>query len=272
MDAVSQLLREAASVAVLPVFGGREAAPEEKAPGEWVTVADRAAESFLAGRLAALVPGSVVIGEEMASDDAGILEHLASAGDVWLLDPLDGTANFAAGTGPFAMMAALVRHGETVASWILDPLTGRLACAQRGAGAWLDGRKVKTNSVAAPTAALKGAVLRRFLPEALAVTVASAGPQFAELSSGTGCAGADYPAIVTGIRDFTLYWRTLPWDHAPGVLFICEAGGAALRLDGSSFRPAQYARPGLLVARDIATWDQVLAALVPLQSPTDPNS
>jgi fructose-1,6-bisphosphatase/inositol monophosphatase family enzyme len=135
-----------------------------------------------------------------------------------------------------AMMAALVRHGETVASWMLDPLSGRLACAQRGAGAWFDGRKIMTTSVAAPTTALKGAVLR-FLPEALAVHVAFAGLRFAELSSGTGCAGADYPAIVTGVRDFTLYWRTLPWDHAPGVLFVCEAGGAALRLDGSLTGP-----------------------------------
>jgi fructose-1,6-bisphosphatase/inositol monophosphatase family enzyme len=263
MDAVSQLLREAANATVLPVFGRGEVAVEEKTPGEWVTVADRAAESFLAPRLTALLPGSVVVGEEMASADADILGHLASASDVWLLDPLDGTANFAAGTGPFAMMAALVRHGETVASWMLDPLSGRLACAQRGAGALLDGRRIMTGSVAAPIAALKGAVLRRFLPEALAGHVASAGPRFAELSSGTGCAGADYPAIVTGIQDFTLYWRTLPWDHAPGVLFVCEAGGAAQRLDGSPYRPAEHARPGLLVARNIATWHQALAALVP---------
>jgi fructose-1,6-bisphosphatase/inositol monophosphatase family enzyme len=272
MEAVSQLLREAADAAVLPVFGRRDTVAEEKAPGEWVTVADRAAESFLAPRLAALLPGSVVVGEEMASANAGILGHLQSATDVWLLDPLDGTANFAAGTGPFAMMAALVRHGETVASWMLDPLSGRLACAERGAGAWFGERKVMTGSDAEPIATLKGAVLRRFLPDALAVHMASAGHRFAELTSGSGCAGADYPAIVTGIRDFTLYWRTLPWDHAPGVLFVREAGGAAHRLDGSPYRLAQHSRPGLLVARNIATWHQVLAALVPSASITDTAS
>ena len=92
--------------------------------GNWVTVADRAAESFLAPRLAALLPGSVVIGEEMASADAGLLRHLQSDGNARLLDPLDGTANFAAGTGPFAMMAALIRHGQAVASWMPDPLSG----------------------------------------------------------------------------------------------------------------------------------------------------
>jgi fructose-1,6-bisphosphatase/inositol monophosphatase family enzyme len=269
MDAVSQLLTEAADITVLPVFGRREAAAEEKAPGEWVTVADRAAESFLAPKLKDLLPGSAVVGEEMASADTSLLGHLTSASDVWLLDPLDGTANFAAGTGPFAIMTALVRQGETVASWMLDPLSGRLACAERGAGAWLDGRKVIMDHAPVPIAALKGAVLRRFLPEALAAHVASVEPQFAELSLGTGCAGADYPAIVTGVRDFTLYWRTLPWDHAPGVLFVREGGGVAQRLDGSAYRPAQYARPGLLVARDSATWHQVRTALVPSQPLAD---
>jgi fructose-1,6-bisphosphatase/inositol monophosphatase family enzyme len=263
MDAVPGLLREAADSVVLPVFGRAEAAPEEKAPGEWVTVADRAAESFLAPRLAALVPGSAVIAEEMAAADPGVLAHLESAADAWLLDPLDGTANFAGGTGPFAMMAALLCHGEAVASWILDPQTGRLAEAQLGAGAWLDGQRITTAPATGPDATLKGAVLRRFLPEPVARQVAAAQSRFAELSSGTGCAGADYPAVVTADRDFILYWRTLPWDHAPGVLLTCEAGGTAQRPDGSPYKPAQHARPGLLVARNLATWHQVRAALIP---------
>lgn len=263
MDAVPLLLREAAGSFVLPVFGRAEAAAEEKAPGEWVTVADRAAESFLAPRLAALVPGSVVVGEEMAAADPGVLSHLESAADAWLLDPLDGTANFAAGTGPFAMMAALLRHGEAVASWILDPRTDRLAQAQHGAGAWLDGQRIAADPATGPDGTLKGAVLRRFLPGPVARQVASAQPRFAELSSGTGCAGADYPAVVTGARDFILYWRTLPWDHAPGVLLVREAGGTAQRPDGSPYQSARHARPGLLVARNPATWHQACSALIP---------
>jgi hypothetical protein len=155
MDAVPQLLREAAGSFVLPVFGRAEAAAEEKAPGEWVTVADRAAESFLAPRLAALVPGSVVVAEEMAAADPGVLSHLQSAADAWLLDPLDGTANFAAGTGPFAMMAALLRHGEAVASWILDPQTGRLA--QAGTSSSTGGRSPGTTRPASCSPARQAA-------------------------------------------------------------------------------------------------------------------
>lgn len=96
----------------------------------------------------------------MASADAGLLRHLQSDGNAWLLDPLDGTANFAAGTGPFAMMAALIRHGQAVASWMPDPLSGQLARAELGAGAWPDGRKIMTGPSAAPTEALKGLGLR----------------------------------------------------------------------------------------------------------------
>jgi fructose-1,6-bisphosphatase/inositol monophosphatase family enzyme len=265
MAVVSRLLREAADAIVLPVFGRREAAATEKAPGEWVTVADQAAESFLAPRLAALVPGSVVVGEEAVSADPGILGYLGSARDLWLLDPLDGTANFAAGVAPFSMMAAQVRHGEIVASWMLDPLSGRLACAQRGGGAWLDSQRITADTSAAPLAALRGAVLSRFLPEALAARVVAATPLFAELTGGTGCAGEDYPAIATGRQDFVLYWRTLPWDHAPGVLFAREAGGAAQRLDGSPYLPAQHDQPGLLVARNLSTWHQARSALLPHQ-------
>jgi len=283
MDAVSQLLREAAETTVLPVFGRREAEPEEKAPGEWVTVADRAAEDFLTPRLADLLPGSVVVGEEAAAADPSILNQLGFAGHVWLLDPLDGTANFAAGRSPFALMAALVSDGETTASWILDPLTGQLSRAQRGAGAWLGDRRMTTDPAPPPaeepatkepatqdlatkapaTQDLKGAVLRRFLPAGFAAHVAAAESQFAELSAGSGCAGADYPAITTGARDFILYWRTLPWDHAPGVLFVREAGGKAQRLDGAPYLPGQHSRPGLLVARNSAIWAQAHAALVP---------
>lgn len=263
MNEVPELLREAAISFVLPEFGRAEAGAEEKAPGEWVTIADRAAEEFLTPRLAALVPGSVVVGEERASADPAILGHLGAAGSAWLLDPVDGTANFAAGKGPFAMMAALLRQGEVVASWILDPLTGRLAVAQRGAGAWIDGRRTTASPAASPDAELKGAVLRRFLPSEVATRVAAAETRFKELSAGSGCAGADYPAIVTGERDFILYWRTLPWDHAPGVLLAAESGCTAQRPAGSPYRPAEHARPGLLVARNAATWQQARIGLIP---------
>lgn len=263
VEDVAALLRQAAEEAVLPVFGKREASPEEKSPGEWVTTADRAAEALLTPRLAALVPGSVVVGEEAASTDPAVLDRLLSDGDVWLLDPLDGTANFAAGEPPFALMVALVRDGETTASWMLDPLSDRLTVAELGAGAWLNGERVRPRDDEADVPAIRGAVLRRFLPPELLSHVQAVESQFAELTAGSGCAGHDYPSVVTGEVDFVLFWRTLPWDHIPGALFVSEAGGVAARLDGAAYTAADHARPGLLVARDTDVWGRVRHTLLP---------
>ena len=75
------------------------------------------------------------------------------------------------------------------------------------------------------------------------------------------CAGAEYPAILTGDRHFALFWRSLPWDHAPGALIVAEAGGRVTRWDGSPYRPAVDGQ-GLLVARNPGVWDAAHAALL----------
>ncbi len=68
------------------------------------------------------------------------------------------------------------------------------------------------------------------------------------------CAAEQYPRIVLGQNDMALFERTLPWDHAPGVLFLTEAGGAALRADGSPYRITDK-RTGLLGAATPALWE-----------------
>ena len=74
------------------------------------------------------------------------------------------------------------------------------------------------------------------------------------------CAGAEYPLVATGALDFAIYWRTLVWDHAPGVLIVQEAGGKAARLDGAPYRPA--IRSGsILLAHAPDIWDQAAAIL-----------
>ena len=262
MSSVSNLLRETAETCVMPVFGKREANSKEKSPGEWVTEADRAGEAFLEPALRSLIAGSHVVGEEAASADPNVLEQLTGEGNVWLLDPLDGTANFADGVSPFAIMVALVRNGDVVASWIFDPVAGQLSVAEKGSGSWINGEQIKVNEHAPALNLLNGAVLRRFLPPEIADHVISVEGCFANLSPGSKCAGFDYPAIANGTMDFDLYWRTLPWDHAPGVLFLQEAGGHATRPDGSAYRVVDHARSGLLVARNEETWAKVKSTLL----------
>lgn len=253
---------EAADTCVIPVFGKREANPEEKSPGEWVTDADKAGEAFLEPALRLLLPGSLVVGEEAATTDPRILDRLASDGNVWLIDPLDGTSNFANGIPPFALMVALIRGGNTVASWILEPVPNQLSIAEKGSGSWINGEQITIEESAPDVKDMTGAILRRFLPQDIADHVNSVEGNFAKLSPGSKCAGFDYPAIAKGSLNFALYWRTLPWDHAPGVLFLTEAGGHATRLDGSEYHVADHARSGLLVARNKETWSKVHSTLL----------
>ena len=103
---------------------------------------------------------------------------------------------------------------------------------------------------------LKGAILTRFLPRGIQGRVGQVEGEFAEVNPGMRCAGAEYPAIVSGLQDFVLFWRTLPWDHAPGALFLSEAGGHVARPDGSAYRPGD-GKLGLLAANSAATWHAV---------------
>ena len=263
IDRVAELLRHAAREAILPRFRAlAEGEAEEKSPGEIVTIADREAEAILTRGLAALRPDALVLGEEAAAADPALLAAFyAGTTTTWLVNPLDGTANFAAGNEPFAVMVALVEGRETVAAWMLDPIADRLAVAVRGGGAFLDGVSVAAPDGDAAAEALRGAVLTRFLPPPLKAQIEARSGRLAQILPGWRCSGREYPAMVAGEQDFALFWRALPWDHAPGALFLAEAGGRTARLDGTPYRPRED-RPGLLAARSAAAWASVATAVL----------
>jgi fructose-1,6-bisphosphatase/inositol monophosphatase family enzyme len=262
LDDVGALLREAAAEVVVPMFQRLDDDDiAEKAPGELVTVADRRAEEFISARLRQLRPGSVVVGEEAVAEDPGLLRHLHGAGDVWLVDPVDGTSNFAAGRRPFALMVALLTDGAPAASWVYDPLGEALAACEVGRGTWLDGTPVRTSGPAPRLDALRGTAMTHFLPPDARRAVTAGGTRIGELLPGQHCAGREYLDVLTGAQQFVLFWRTLPWDHGPGTLLVREAGGVARRFDGTDYHPADDGR-GLLVAASEEIWDEVRSALL----------
>ena len=230
---------------------------EMKSPNEPVTIADREAEEHISALLTDLVPESRVIGEEACSSSPALLDNL-SEGMVWIVDPIDGTANFAAGLAPFAMMVALLRDGVSIGSWIYDPLNDRMAVAELGGGAWIGGERLCASPSPSDPGQWHGIVSRAFLPreQVKMVEVLSTSVGRADLTA--RCAGHEYPLVATGARDFILYWRTLVWDHAPGVLLLTEAGGCAIHLDGTRYDPT-VARSGLLLTHDAAVADTLLA-------------
>ncbi len=257
--AVSALLREAAGRAILPRYQSLTADQiDAKAADDVVTIADQEAELILAEGLAKILPEAAIVGEEAAHADPALLERL---GDTlcWIIDPLDGTNNFAKGQQPFGVMVALAEAGETIAGWIYDPLSGRLCHAHRGGGAWLDDNRVTARSTGAepPIAAISLVFMDQLQRAAMKQHIA---PHYT-LTDIPRCAAEQYPRLVLGVNDLSIFERTLAWDHAAGVLFVNEAGGMAARPDGRPYRVDEAHLPGLIGAASPALWHGLAARL-----------
>lgn len=261
--AIAALVHRVSDSAILPRYQ-QLAAHEiiEKAADDLVTIADREAEVMLADGLARLIPEAAIVGEEAAAADPAVMDRLGS--DLcWIIDPVDGTNNFAAGRPPFGVLLALAEGGETVAGWIYDPLSGRLCTAHRGKGAWLNGERItaRTTGQTPPVAAISTV----FLSEAERARVkAHIAPHYT-LVDIPRCAAEQYPRLVLGVNDLTVFNRALPWDHAAGCLFVNEAGGRAARPDGSPYRVDDHARPGLLAAASPALFDDLAERLAAME-------
>ena len=264
---VAALLREAARAEILPRFR-RLAQGEVRAksgPLDLVTDADEAAERVIEAGLARIFPGCVIVGEEAAAADEAVLDRLAGAELAFVVDPVDGTANFASGTPLFGSMAAAVVRGEVVAAWIHDPLGDDTAMALRGEGAWIadgQGRHMADLRVAAPAPleSMVAAISWSYLREPLRSRVASRLARFAGIV-GFRCAAHEYRLTAGGHAHAQLYNRLMPWDHLPGWLLHREAGGHAARFDGSDYHPT-HRDGGLICAPDRESWEAIRHALL----------
>jgi fructose-1,6-bisphosphatase/inositol monophosphatase family enzyme len=256
MAAVEQAMRDVADAEIRPRFRALAEGDisTKSGPLDFVTIADTEAEHALAPLLRRIrdIP---VIGEEASAADPLLEATLADLPAAWLVDPVDGTANFVKGSPTYAVMVALVEDGEPTGGWILHPETGDMYSALAGKGATLNGTALEPRA--------RGAHDLRDLRAALAVTYAP--PDLAEgyrrmasvmKSSGVTrmCAGFDYADLATGALDVMLFVRSKPWDHAPGAVIVRECGFAVKRLDGADYVPAIDGEPLLIAPASV--WDE----------------
>ena len=266
IETVAELMKESATAELLSRFRRLEPGDiREKRPGDLVTVADIESERRLATGLSRILRGAPVVGEEAVAAEAGLLAHIAEAEAAWIVDPLDGTANFARGDERFAMIVALVERGETVAGWIYEPVTGRIAIATKGGGTLLDGAKVELPETTAlnKSHGFVGWKIKREVEQNMR---AGAKRQFGGLTS-LNCAGKEYLEILAGRAQFSLYRRTRAWDHAAGTLMVREAGGLASRHDGKPYHPTQPDNAGILTAPDEKRWVELYELLLGAPAP-----
>lgn len=262
-DAVAALIREVAEVEVRPFFRRLSADQiREKARGDYVTDVDEAVERSLAQSLAALLEGSTVVGEEAVEADRSVLDRFKADAPVWVIDPIDGTSNFARGEPVYAIMVGLVHHNQTLAGWIYDPEGDVMAVAERGAGTFLDGRPVRLTP-AGPVAEMRGSLHGNGFADALLVQRVAQRRGRVRAQRSLRCAGHEYLKLLRGDMEFTLFTKTKPWDHVPGALMQIEAGGTALKTDGTPYVATDFRVPeGILAAPDRASWDGLRETLL----------
>jgi fructose-1,6-bisphosphatase/inositol monophosphatase family enzyme len=265
IDWLADLLAETAQAEIMPRFRRLEAGDvrQKTSAADLVTEADVNAERVITKAIREKYPDALIVGEEACEEDPSLLNGLAGAPLAFVIDPVDGTFNFASGVPLFGVMLAVVVDGETVAGIIHDPVGKDWIMAERGGGSHIrsaDGVLVRTRTAdPVPLSQMTGGVSWQFLAEPQRSRVAK--NQAKCLSHfGYRCAAHEYRLLASGHAHFVLYNKLMPWDHLAGALIHVESGGHVARVDGSAYRPGDL-DGGLLAAPDKASWAEIRQGL-----------
>lgn len=264
---LAELLRTAAQAEILPRFRNLSAGAirTKTSDLDLVTDADEAAERVIEAGILKAFPQALVIGEEGVSKNPKLLDGLADADLAFILDPVDGTLNFASGLPLFGVMAAVVTKGEVVCGIILDPISDDWSMAVRGEGAWIQRPDGSTSDLHVASAIspeqMIGNISWRYLPEELRSVVTASFPRFA-METNIRCSAHTYRLIASGHLHFAFSSSVMPWDHAAGWLIHREAGGYTAHFDGSPYHPVNR-DGGLISAPDQASWQAIRDILLP---------
>ncbi len=263
--------------ALLRDFYAKGVATEYKTEVDLVTEADRTSEKLLLDRLSAAFPGHGIFGEE------GTRERLNSEYR-WYVDPLDGTTNFAHGFPVFCVSLGLEHRppgtpegqdGTLAAAVLYDPMRDELFVAEKGKGAYLNGRRLGVSRIGRVGEALLATGFpsrsRHQNPNAHfyhEITMRSHGVRRA------GSAALDLAYVAAGRVDAYWEFRLNPWDTAAGVLLVLEAGGTVTGFAGQPFlldSREVLATNGLLLGELLSIFSDMLAGrnLSPIQSPAE---
>jgi len=208
-------------------FGSRRTI-DYKGGIDLVTDADRASEQALLAFLAGRFPGSRVLAEESGASGA------AGSGLRWFVDPLDGTTNYAHGVPHFAVNVAVEDGAGLAAGATLDPLRGELFAAGRGAGAFLGGERIRVSDASE----LRRALLCTGFPYDIhedpepVLRLFRAYLRRARAVRRFGAAALDLAYVAAGRFDGFWEAKLKPWDVAPGILLVREAGGLVADFEG----------------------------------------
>jgi myo-inositol-1(or 4)-monophosphatase len=213
-----------------------------------VTETDHASEAFLLGEIKAKFPDGHILAEESGATD-GINS------DIWYIDPLDGTVNYAHHIPIFSVSIAFAVDGVLTLAAVYDPMRDEMFTAERGAGAWLNGKRMKVST----TAELGKSLLVTGFPYDTWNTELDNFKYFERLGKKTqgvrrlGSAALDLCYVAAGRFDGFWEFKLKAWDIAAGGLIAAEAGATVTAIDGS----ADFLKPLTILASAPGIHEQI---------------
>lgn len=250
-DFAVELAKEAGQI-LMDHFERRLAVESKSSEIDLVTEADVASEKLIVEAVRERYPGHSILSEEgLGEEQAG--EFL------WLIDPLDGTTNYAHGYPVFCVSIALQREEETVLGVTYDPVRDELFCAERDQGAYCNGRRLSvsdTDSLRRSLLATGFAYTRASIEDNNVAEFGRIMPQVQGVRRG-GSAALDMAYVAAGRLDGYWEFHLSPWDWAAGDLFVREAGGRTSDVSGQPWR----LKSSNMVATNGLLHEELLAAL-----------
>ena len=261
-DLLLAAVRLAARERIMPRFRALDPSDisTKSGPADLVTLADTEAEAQITAAVRAAWPEATVSGEEAVAADSSARAAMGTADPSVIIDPVDGTWNFAKGLAVFGVLLAVLRHGEPVFGLLYDPVMDDWIVAAPGQPTGL----VTGAGLARPLATSREARIERMngymplglFPRESRERIVEEFPDFLRITS-LRCAAHEYRMVAQGHAEFCLSGPIPhPWDHAAGVLAVQSAGGVSRFLDGQPYS-ATRAEGVLLSAGSQAAWDSL---------------
>lgn len=223
---LTQLLRTTATTELLPRW--QEIRAEAKPDGSLVTATDLAIQAHLTAALALVFPEIPLLGEEMtATEQQRLLD--GNAPRLWILDPLDGTSNYAAGFPYFSISLALLDAGQITHGVILDPVRDECFCAARGQGAWCNGEPLRVHAIGNALSDCLAMIDLKRLPAAHLAALFRPGGFRSQRNLGS--VALDWCWLASGRYQLYLHGGQRLWDYAAGRLIAEEAGAIVQHYD-----------------------------------------
>ena len=224
-----------------------------KGPGDYVSAADRKTEKILRDELAKARPNFGFLLEEGG-------EIPSKDGHRWIIDPLDGTTNFLHGIPHFAISIALEWRGDLIAGLVYDPIKDETFMAEKGAGAFLNDRRLRVSGRSDLQRSMIGTGIPVLNWPGREKGFAEQLERVVDKVSGVrrlGTASLDLAYVASGRFDGFWEYGLKPWDIAAGLILVREAGGLTGFLEGEH----PWSEPGTLVAGNAEIYQKLIGLL-----------